>query len=418
MRRLDLLSLAVLKRIAVEHLRTGMYVQELCGSWMEHPFWRTQFLLDDPADLARLRASGIRQVWIDTGRGLDLDTPADAIDTREQADREVDDQLRELASTPGDFAAAELHDEIERARRLVRAARPAVISMFNEARLGRAVDVRGAEALVDRIRESVTRAPAAFVSVARLKRADEYTFMHSVAVSGLMIALARQLALDEGEVSEAGLAGLLHDIGKACIPDAILNKPAQLDDAEFEAMRRHPRIGHDMLTRTPGTPATVLDAVLHHHERIDGHGYPDALLAARIGRLARMCAICDVYDAITSARVYKPGWDPAEAVRKMAEWSRSHFDGGLFQAFVKTVGIYPVGSLVRMASGRLGVVIDQSGSSLLAPKVKLFFSTRSQLRIAPEVVDLSRPGTLDRIAGREDPAHWNFSDLDQLWQSP
>jgi len=291
-----------------------------------------------------------------------------------------------------------------------------VISMFNEARLGRAVDVRGAEALVDRIRESVTRAPAAFVSVARLKRADEYTFMHSVAVSGLMIALARQLTLDEGEVSEAGLAGLLHDIGKACIPDAILNKPAQLDDAEFEAMRRHPRIGHDMLTRTPGTPASVLDAVLHHHERIDGHGYPDALLAARISRLARMCAICDVYDAITSARVYKPGWDPAEAVRKMAEWAGGHFDPVLFHAFVKTVGIYPVGSLVRMASDRLGVVVGQSGSSLLTPRVKVFYSLRKQLRIAPQVVDLGAPGVQDRIVGREDPAQWPFRDLETLWQ--
>jgi len=406
----------VLKRIAVEDLRTGMYVQELCGSWMEHPFWRTQFLLEHDDDLARLRASGIRQVWIDTARGRDVAATSAVGDTREQADLEVDTALGQVAAAAPLAAPPAAHDEIARARRLVREARPAVISMFNEARLGRAVDVPGAEALVDRIRASVMRSPTAFVSVARLKRADEYTFMHSVAVSGLMIALARQLGLAEPRVSEAGLAGLLHDIGKARIPDAILNKPAQLNDDEFMTMRQHPRIGHAMLAEQRDVPPAVRDAVLHHHERIDGHGYPDALPGAAIEPLARMCAICDVYDAITSARVYKPGWDPAEAVRKMAEWSRTHFDSAIFQAFVKTVGIYPTGSLVRMASGRLGVVVDQGGGSLLQPTVKVFFSTRSQLRIAPELIDLAQSGAADRIVGREDPAQWRFADLEQLWQ--
>jgi HD-GYP domain-containing protein (c-di-GMP phosphodiesterase class II) len=161
----------------------------------------------------------------------------------------------------------------------------------------------------------------------------------------------------------------------------------------------------------------VLDVVLHHHERIDGRGYPDNLPNERISRLARMGAICDVYDAITSARAYKPGWDPAEAVRRMAEWSSSHFDPALFQAFVKTVGIYPIGSLVKMESGRLGVVVDQRDGSLLKPRIKVFYSTRSQLRIAPEVLDLSKPGTQDQIVGRENPSTWNFPDLNELWQS-
>ena len=389
-----------------------MFVHELCGSWMEHPFWRTQFLLEDAGDLARLRGCGITELWIDTERGLDAG-PRDDAPTRESADLAIDHALQQAATatTP----KATLQDEIERARRLVRDARPAVISMFNEARLGRAVDVQGAGALVSRIRGAMMHSPAALLSVARLKQADEYTFMHSVAVSGLMIALAQQLKLGEAEVHQAGLAGLLHDLGKARVPDAILNKPASLTDAEFATMRRHPELGHDMLLAQGNVDPEVLDVVLHHHERVDGNGYPHALGGDQIGLLAKMGAICDVYDAITSNRVYKPGWDPAEAVRKMAEWSKTHFDGALFQAFVKTVGIYPVGSLVRMESGRLGVVVDQCEASLLTPKVKLFFSTRSQLRITPEVVDLSRRGVHDRIAGREDPARWKFSNLDQLW---
>lgn len=409
----------MLKRIHVEELQLGMFVHELCGSWMDHPFWRTQFRLDDAADLSRLQNCGLRQVWIDTSRGLDTASAAASGETREEADLDVERQLAPLAepgSASGTATTAGASDALQQARRVVREARAAVISMFSDARLGRAVDVEGATELVDQIDAVVRRSPEAFLSVVRLKQADEYTFMHSVAVSGLMIAFARQLQLDDAEVAEAGLAGLLHDLGKARVPDAILNKPDKLTDAEFATMRRHPEIGHEMLVARGGVSANVLDVVLHHHERIDGHGYPHALPGDRIGRLARMGAICDVYDAVTSDRVYKPGWDPSMAVRKMAEWSRSHFDPALFQAFVKTVGIYPIGSLVRMASQRLGVVVEQGSSSLLTPKVKVFFSLRSQLRIAPEVIDLSRKDATDRIVGREDPAHWRFPDLDQLGQ--
>lgn len=409
----------MLKRIHVEELQLGMFVHELCGSWMDHPFWRTQFRLDDAADLSRLQNCGLRQVWIDTSRGLDAASAAASGETREEADLDVERQLAPLAepgSASGTATTAGASDALQQARRVVREARAAVISMFSDARLGRAVDVEGATELVDQIDAVVRRSPEAFLSVVRLKQADEYTFMHSVAVSGLMIAFARQLQLDDAEVAEAGLAGLLHDLGKARVPDAILNKPDKLTDAEFATMRRHPEIGHEMLVARGGVSANVLDVVLHHHERIDGHGYPHALPGDRIGRLARMGAICDVYDAVTSDRVYKPGWDPSMAVRKMAEWSRSHFDPALFQAFVKTVGIYPIGSLVRMASQRLGVVVEQGSSSLLTPKVKVFFSLRSQLRIAPEVIDLSRKDATDRIVGREDPAHWRFPDLDQLGQ--
>ena len=408
--------LTVLKRIPVDDLRAGMFLHELCGSWMEHPFWRTQFLLEDPADLASLHASNIREVWIDTARGLDVSS-GETVQTREQVDREIDHALAQAAEARPQEAGGELHAEIDRARRLVRDARPAVISMFNEARLGKAVDMEGATALVNRIRGAMTRSPAAMLSVARLKRADEYTFMHSVAVSGLMIALAQQLRLSDDEVVTAGQAGLLHDLGKAKIPDTILNKPAKLTDDELDVMRKHPQIGYEMLADAGNVSDGVLDVVLHHHERIDGRGYPNNLPNERISKLAKMGAICDVYDAITSARAYKPGWDPAEAVRRMAEWSSSHFDPGLFQAFVKTVGIYPIGSLVKMESGRLGVVVDQHDGSLLKPKVKVFYSTRSELRIAPEVLDLSKPGTQDQIVGRENPSAWKFPDLDQLWQS-
>ncbi len=409
----------MLKRISVDDLRPGMFVHELCGSWVDHPFWRRQFLIDGSGDIARLKSSRVRELWIDTARGADLpqQSLATAV-TQEDAERAIDETLQRAITTHTTQAPASLHDELDRARRVVREAAPAVMSMFSEARLGRAVDVAGAQGLVERIRESMRRSPLAVLSVARLKQADEYTFMHSVAVSGLMIALAQQLQLPDHEVQEAGVAGLLHDLGKAQMPLSVLNKPGALTEPEFATMRRHPEAGHRMLANAGQVNDAVLDVVLHHHERVDGHGYPQGLPAERISRLAKMGALCDVYDAITSNRVYKRGWDPAVAVRKMAEWTGSHFDEALFQAFVKTVGIYPVGSLVRMASKRLGVVIDQNEGRLLAPRVRVFYSLSAQARIAPQVVDLSARGESDQIVGREDPEHWGFSDLDSLWQSP
>jgi HD-GYP domain-containing protein (c-di-GMP phosphodiesterase class II) len=170
-----------------------------------------------------------------------------------------------------------------------------------------------------------------------------------------------------------------------------------------------------MLVLSDNFDASTLDVCLHHHEKVDGSGYPHGLKGDGISLMAKMGAVCDVYDAITSNRPYKIGWDPAESLRKMAEWSTGHFDQKVFQAFVKSMGIYPVGSLVLMNSGRIGVVTGQSAKSLITPQIKVFYSTKSHLRITPEILDLSKSGSTDKIAGREDPAKWRFPDLDELW---
>jgi HD-GYP domain-containing protein (c-di-GMP phosphodiesterase class II) len=195
----------------------------------------------------------------------------------------------------------------------------------------------------------------------------------------------------------------------------VLNKPGKLTDAEFAIMKSHPAEGHKMLLAMGNVDPIALDVCLHHHEKTDGSGYPKGLKSEQISLHAKMGAVCDVYDAITSNRPYKSGWDPAESLRKMAEWANGHFDPQVFQAFVKSLGIYPIGSLVRLASGKLGVVVEQSSKSLTTPLVKVFYSTKSSLRIPPEVIDLSAPTCSDKIAGREDPAAWKFPDLDELW---
>ncbi len=231
--------------------------------------------------------------------------------------------------------------------------------MFNEARLGHAIDAEHCRPLVAEISESVYRNPGALVSLARLKSADEYSYMHSVAVCALMVSLGRTLGLNEAQCREAGLAGLLHDMGKALMPLEILNKPGKLTDEEFALMRTHPERGHALLVEGGGAGEAVLDVCLHHHEKIDGSGYPHRLSGEPLTLIARMGAVCDVYDAITSNRPYKAGWDPAESIARMASW-QGHFDATVFSAFVRSLGIYPTGSLVRLASGRLAVVVEQN----------------------------------------------------------
>ena len=402
----------MLKRIAVQDLRLGMYIHELCGSWMEHPFWRSRFLLTQQNDLKTLLASGIREVWIDTARGADVAQGATAR-TDEDVAEETEYLLRE-ADKPLSTSATSMADEVRAAMKLCNTAKQSVVDMFSTARMGKAIEVGQALALVEDIANSASRHPHALISLARLKNVDEYTYMHSVAVCGLMIALARQLNMSEEHVREAGLAGLLHDIGKIAIANQILNKPGKLTDTEFAVMKTHPERGLRILQNSDSVSPAVLDVCLHHHEKIDGTGYPHGLRGDDISLLARMGAVSDVYDAITSDRPYKQGWLPAEAIRKMAEWSKGHFDDAVFQAFVKTVGIYPIGSLVRLTSGRLGVVIEQNADSLLTPRVKVFFSTKSRVQIAPEVVDLARQQD-EKIVGRESAETWGFRNLEHLW---
>ncbi|MFC5303178.1 HD-GYP domain-containing protein [Azospira restricta] len=403
----------MLKKISVDQLAVGMHLHEFCGSWMEHPFWRTRFVIKDAADIVAIRESSIRDVWIDADKGLDV---ADGISV-EASEAEVERELQAAAAAaaPAAQQKAAMREEMARAARICAKSKQAMVSMFQEARMGKAVSADDCAPLVEEISNSVLRNPGALISLARLKTADDYTYMHSVAVCALMIALARQLGLDERQTRAAGMAGLLHDLGKAMIPNEVLNKPGKLTDDEFAIVKRHPELGHAALLQAAGVDAVALDVCLHHHEKVDGSGYPKGLRADEISLFAKMGAVCDVYDAITSNRPYKAGWDPAESLRKMAEWAKGHFDETVFQAFVKSVGIYPTGSLVRLESGRLGVVVEQSEKSLLAPKVKVFFSIKANARLRPEEIDLSRPGAQDKIAGREDPAKWNLPDLDALW---
>lgn len=400
----------MLKKIRVSSLRAGMFVHEICGSWMDHPFWKKAFLLEENEDLKTLKTCGIQEVWIDTDKGLDIGSEA-VLSTPAEAQKMVEEELNRIAKEPLREPRIPIHEELERARKLQAKSKAAVTSMFQEARMGNAIKVSDAAPLVEEISQSITRNPEAFLNLARLKTKDDYTYMHSVAVCALMIALGKQLGLSGDDLKDAGLAGLLHDVGKMMIDDAVLNKPGKLTDEEFNIVKEHPRKGWELLKDSAEITATALDVCLHHHERVDGTGYPDRISGDNLTLFSRMGAVCDVYDALTSNRCYKNGWEPADTIRKMAEWRNGHFDERVFQAFVKTIGIYPSGTLVRLKSGRLAIVIEQTEKSLLTPIVKAFFSTKSNEPFMPELINLSK--SQESIVSAEDPVKWGF-DLKQI----
>ncbi|MBY0474756.1 MAG: HD-GYP domain-containing protein [Nitrosomonas sp.] len=395
----------MIKKVQVSEVRLGMYIHAIGGNWMEHPFWKKSFKLDQKKDLDKLVNCNLDEIWIDTSKGLDV---AKIIQV-ENPEPVILDQPLQPTKKP--VARVSVEEELHAAKIIQHKAKEAVVAMFGDVRMGKALEIEEAESLVDEINQSMERNPNALLTLIRLKNVNEYTYLHSVAVCMLMVALGRVLGLSAVQIKQAGTAGLLHDIGKMVIPNEVLNKPGKLTDEEFVIMKSHPKRGWEILKSCYQVHESALDVCLHHHERVDGKGYPEKLSGDALSLFARMGAVCDVYDAISSDRCYKSAWSPAESIRKMASWKDGHFDETVFQAFVKTIGIYPSGTLLKLKSERLGVVIEQSTKKLTTPIVKIFFSTRINAHIHSEIIDLSKE--TDAIQSIEDPAKWDF-DLKKI----
>lgn len=383
----------MIKLITIDELRPGMFIHKLEVWWVKDQRIHNQMLIADPRQIDLLRNEGIRQLWIDLDRSVQVPI-APPIATKP------------TARTP-------FFQELDQAQQIFQQGKPEVQAMFNEARLGNSLKLDYMMDLVDEIAGSITREPSAMLSVARLKNHDDYTYLHSMAVCGLMIALGKTLGLDEPALRRVGMGGLLHDVGKAAVPLAILNKAGSLDDEELRVMREHPVVGAQILMECDAG-SDLIDIALHHHEKYDGSGYPHRLKGEEISLYARMSAVCDVYDAVTSTRAYRNGWTPAEAMHQMMSW-RGHFDPALLHTFIRTIGIYPVGSLVRLASGRVALVVKAGEKSLMRPCVHVFWSLHAQREVKPQELDLGDSFCTDSIVGAEDSTRWNSVDLNRIW---
>lgn len=389
-----------LRRIRRDQLRLGMYIHAIDGSWLKHPFWRRGFRLRRESDLATALGSDIETLVIDTSKGCDV-APAAAGTSRAGASP----CAMSGATAPGKAAFTQ-DEKIAAAVQVVNRSKEVMRKVFDAARLGKAIESTAVTSVVEEVAASIERNRPALLKVLRLKTKDEYTYLHSVAVCALMVNLARQLGLDEQSAAELGMAGLLHDVGKVMIPNEVLNKPGRLTPEEYALAQTHPMEGYRLLSEVESLPAAALDVCQHHHEKMDGTGYPHGLRGEQISLAARMGAICDVYDAVTSNRPYKEAWSPMDAITRMRQWD-GHFDPELLSAFILSIGVFPVGTVVQLRTNRLGVVIE-GGRHATRPKLLAFYSTCRREFTRTELVVAGDDRLGDAIVAEVDPSTWGI----------
>lgn len=407
----------MIEKIAVEQLRIGMYIDNLNCSWMKHDFVRNQFLIEDAETLAKVRAIGVREVFIDRRRCVE--TVGEAVEVvavaapvaLASADGEAP-RDEPSAFVAGVIAKLSPAQGFEQARQLYSTANQLMQGMMKDVRLGKQIDLEACDPVVDNIIDSMFSFPSALLPLAQIKSRDEYTYQHSVSVCALAVAFGRVLDLPREEIKELAMGGMLHDVGKASVPGRILNKAGKLDPDEFSVMKQHVVNSAAVLRNVDGVSEIAFNAAAQHHERYDGTGYPHGLKGDQISKHGQMLAIVDVYDAITSIRVYHKGMPPTEALRKLFEWSGTHFNPVLVRAFTKGIGIYPAGSLVRMESEKLGIVREVVPDKLLQPVVQLIYDCRNGSHIRPELVDLSVSS--DKIKSHESFEKWGIDQ--SKWQ--
>ena len=396
----------MIKKITKNELKLGMYIHDLNCGWMNHSFFKKSFMLRKEADLKTILAAPNDDIYIDTLKGMDALSQPEGEDLGQPSG--IEPILgRDRVVPPPDRTG--FREERGLARQIKHEANVVIRALLTDVRMGRQVRPERLRPIVTRITDSILRNPGTLVSLCRIREADTCTFQHSVSVCALLVMFCHYLKLDGDIVREAGMGGLLHDIGKMRVPDHILNKPGKLSPAEFEVMKGHVALGLETLRQTPGISDLVLQVAGEHHERFTGGGYPNQRKGEEISPLGRMASIVDVYDALTSIRVYHKSIEPAEALRHLYQWSPDFFDEELVQHFIQAIGIYPVGSLVRLASGRLAVVIDQNEGGPLRPMVRVVYDLSRNRAMAPVDVDLSQVDPDgDGIITHEDPKAWNL----------
>jgi len=398
----------MIKKISIQQLKPGMFIHDINCVWMEHPFLVGALKIKNDKTIEKIAGLGVREVYIDTLKGLDvIDAP-----TETEVNAEIEHKMLAMVQQVKPITTTStLNEELKRSRKVYSEANKIISNIMHDVRIGKQVEVERIDPVVEKMANSILRNKDALLSLCRIKNKDDYTFLHSVSVGALLISFAHALDFKRDVIKLLGVGGMLHDIGKTKVPNEILNKPGALTEEEFVIMKSHVVHGCSILRKSPGIAQVSFDVASQHHERFDGSGYPLGLKNSEMSVYGQMAAIVDVYDAITADRCYHKGMEPTVAIRKMFEWSKFHFNPKLLRTFIRIVGIYPVGTLVMLESGKIGVVIEQSETDMTRPLVRIIFDAKKNYFIAPKDIDLAKPlgqGGGDRIVNYESSAKWNI----------
>lgn len=352
-------------KMDVADVQLGMYVAELDRPWLESPFLFQGFVLDSEDDLETLREH-CNYVFVDDEKSVD---PQAAREAASGKGREEKESPEEPDSENSANAAKSFRSNIKRAVQTFKRSTGSVIKFFDDARLGKSIDTNDAKAVVSDLVTTITNNVNTALWLTSLRNRTEEGAAHCLNTSILSVAFARHLGYSHDQMQLVGLGALLHDIGFARTPKSILEKPGELTDKEYATVKKHPRDGHAVLKLTHQIPDEALDIVLHHHERLDGSGYPDGLKGEELGEMVRVVAIADAYDSMTSERVYRKAIAPQDALTTLHKRAAEEFGQSLMEEFIKCVGIYPIGSLVLLNTGALGVVVSSNPDARLKPLI-------------------------------------------------
>lgn len=399
----------MLKKIPIQDLLPGMYVVDSGLSWLEYPYlYLKEGMVPTAEAVAAIVAEGYTEAVIDTELSL--------LPQRDDTEQAISRSLQELPEFYPPPPLVSVGEEIGNAHAAYVATVSHAKTFMHDVRLGNAVDVHAAEPLIDDIINSVTRNSDALVGLAKLRSFDKYTFTHSVNVSLLSVVFGRFLGKTQEEQKALGLAGLFHDIGKQLVPESVLNKPGKLSKAEFAIMQQHPLLGvrHMYAAHTPQKNVAnnaVMTGMLEHHEKFNGSGYPRGLRGDQIHETGRIIAIADIYDALTSRRVYKQAMPAHKALGLMYSMRGKEFHPGYVERFIKCLGVYPVGSTVRLNTGHIAVVAESNPKAPLQPQIIVVSGAAGP--IAPRKLDLAGQHKL-RIEASVNPATCGVNPVDVL----
>ncbi len=363
----------------VHELAIGMYVTELDIPWLESPFLFRGFTIETAKELTQLRDT-CQYVYIDISKqkkrkiNIKLDP--------------VSAEYKPLVFERPPERLGTFEDEISRAEETYKETGIIVSGFMDKVANGGGIDTALAKEAVQVCVNSVLHSPDAFLWLSQLKNKDEYTAQHSLNVCVLSIVLARHVGLKEETLNNVGLCGMMHDMGKMLIPLEVLNKPSRLDEAELEIMKSHTTLGYELLKSSDDMFLGAIETALTHHEHMDGRGYPKEINANRLSYYSNIVAIADIYDAITSDRVYQKGRTHHEATKIMLDVSGSHLDARLVVKFIESLGTYPPGCFVELNNGSVAVVLEVSGQYKLRPKILLILD-EDKYPMEEIVVDLA-----------------------------